>query len=88
MLLLKVIWDNFICHFSPSISIMPHLYQTIHISYFLWLKSEGGLVIMYYNCLVLQNGKGVLVKAVGVVDASADTVFEIVLNPDRHRRYE
>ncbi|KAL1563471.1 protein ENHANCED DISEASE RESISTANCE 2-like isoform X1 [Salvia divinorum] len=34
------------------------------------------------------NGKGVLVKAVGVVDASADTVFEIVLNPDRHRRYE
>ncbi|XP_057767088.1 protein ENHANCED DISEASE RESISTANCE 2-like [Salvia miltiorrhiza] len=34
------------------------------------------------------NGKGILVKAVGVVDASADTVFEIVLNPDRHRRYE
>ncbi|PIN09380.1 hypothetical protein CDL12_18033 [Handroanthus impetiginosus] len=33
-------------------------------------------------------GKGILVKAVGVVDASADTVFEIVLNPDRHRRYE
>ncbi|KAH6794365.1 ENHANCED DISEASE RESISTANCE protein [Perilla frutescens var. hirtella] len=35
-----------------------------------------------------KNGKGILVKAVGVVDASADTVFEIVLNADRHRRYE
>ncbi|XP_041998517.1 protein ENHANCED DISEASE RESISTANCE 2-like isoform X1 [Salvia splendens] len=34
------------------------------------------------------NVKGVLVKAVGVVDASADTVFEIVLNTDRQRRYE
>ncbi|KAI3446803.1 hypothetical protein Pfo_003468 [Paulownia fortunei] len=35
-----------------------------------------------------KSGKGILVKAVGVVDASADTVFEVVLNPDRHRRYE
>lgn len=35
-----------------------------------------------------RNSKGILVKAVGVVDACADTVFEIVLNPDRHRRYE
>ncbi|KAL1553748.1 protein ENHANCED DISEASE RESISTANCE 2-like isoform X1 [Salvia divinorum] len=34
------------------------------------------------------NGKGILVKAVGVVDASADAVFEIVLNTDRQRRYE
>lgn len=38
--------------------------------------------------LDLQSGKGILVKAVGVVDASADTVFEVVLNPDRLRRYE
>ncbi|KAL6532731.1 hypothetical protein OROGR_013691 [Orobanche gracilis] len=35
-----------------------------------------------------KSGKGILVKAVGVVDASADTVFEEVLNTDRHRRYE
>ncbi|KAK4431825.1 protein ENHANCED DISEASE RESISTANCE 2-like [Sesamum alatum] len=35
-----------------------------------------------------KSDKGVLVKAVGVVDATADTVFEVVLNPDRHRRYE
>ncbi|XP_076888798.1 protein ENHANCED DISEASE RESISTANCE 2-like isoform X1 [Bidens hawaiensis] len=32
--------------------------------------------------------KTVLVKAVGVVDASPDTVFEVVLNLDRLRRYE
>ncbi|XP_043701322.1 protein ENHANCED DISEASE RESISTANCE 2-like isoform X2 [Telopea speciosissima] len=33
-------------------------------------------------------GKDVLVKAVGVVDASVDTVFEVFLSLDRHRRYE
>lgn len=35
-----------------------------------------------------QSGKGVLVKSVGVVDANADTVFEVVLNLEKHRRYE
>ncbi|KAL5774846.1 hypothetical protein ACOSP7_012403 [Xanthoceras sorbifolium] len=35
-----------------------------------------------------KSGRGVLVKSVGVVDASADTVFEVILNLDRHRRYE
>ncbi|KAI8570528.1 hypothetical protein RHMOL_Rhmol01G0041400 [Rhododendron molle] len=35
-----------------------------------------------------KNGKAVLVKAVGVVDASADVVFEVFMNVDRHQRYE
>ncbi|KAJ8560776.1 hypothetical protein K7X08_022636 [Anisodus acutangulus] len=35
-----------------------------------------------------KTGKGVLVKAVGVVEASADTVFEVLLSLDRRRRYE
>ncbi|XVF35508.1 hypothetical protein REPUB_Repub18cG0151600 [Reevesia pubescens] len=35
-----------------------------------------------------KSGKGALVKAVALVDASADTVFEVILNLDRHRRYE
>ncbi|KAJ4958272.1 hypothetical protein NE237_025383 [Protea cynaroides] len=35
-----------------------------------------------------KSGKSVLVKAVGVVDASVDTVFEVFLSLDRHRRYE
>ncbi|KZV22562.1 protein ENHANCED DISEASE RESISTANCE 2 [Dorcoceras hygrometricum] len=35
-----------------------------------------------------KSGKGVLVKAVGVVDASADTVFEVVLSTERQTRYE
>ncbi|KAG8367537.1 hypothetical protein BUALT_Bualt16G0082200 [Buddleja alternifolia] len=35
-----------------------------------------------------KTGKGILVKAVGVVEANADTVFEVVLNRDRQRRYE
>nr|XP_019070462.1 protein ENHANCED DISEASE RESISTANCE 2 isoform X2 [Solanum lycopersicum] len=35
-----------------------------------------------------KTGKGVLVKAVGVVEASADTVFDVLLSLDRHRRYE
>lgn len=35
-----------------------------------------------------KTGKGVLVKAVGVVEASADTVFDVLLSLDRRRRYE
>ncbi|KAG7030348.1 Protein ENHANCED DISEASE RESISTANCE 2 [Cucurbita argyrosperma subsp. argyrosperma] len=35
-----------------------------------------------------KNGKGVLVKSVGVVDAHADTVFDIILNNDWSQRYE
>ncbi|XP_021634839.1 protein ENHANCED DISEASE RESISTANCE 2 isoform X2 [Manihot esculenta] len=35
-----------------------------------------------------KNDKGALVKAVGVIDSSADTVFEIILSIDRHQRYE
>ncbi|KAK9268362.1 hypothetical protein L1049_000111 [Liquidambar formosana] len=35
-----------------------------------------------------KSGKGILVKSVGVVDASADTVFEVVLNLEQHQRYE
>ncbi|KAG7610804.1 START domain [Arabidopsis suecica] len=35
-----------------------------------------------------KAGRGVLVKAVAVVEASADTVFEVLLNIDKHQRYE
>ncbi|KAL0288385.1 UNVERIFIED_CONTAM: protein ENHANCED DISEASE RESISTANCE 2-like, partial [Sesamum calycinum] len=55
-----------------------------------WFKLDGIVCIdMFVNYGGnMESDKGVLVKAVGVVDASADTVFEVVLNPDRHRRYE
>ena len=36
----------------------------------------------------LQGGKGILLKSVGVVGANPDTVFEVVLNLDKHKRYE
>ncbi|XP_021899211.1 protein ENHANCED DISEASE RESISTANCE 2 [Carica papaya] len=35
-----------------------------------------------------KSDRGVLVKSVGVIDSSADTVFEVILNLDRHQRYE
>ncbi|XP_024028323.1 protein ENHANCED DISEASE RESISTANCE 2 isoform X2 [Morus notabilis] len=35
-----------------------------------------------------QSGKSILVKATAVVDASADTAFEVVLNIERRQRYE
>ncbi|KAJ6673348.1 ENHANCED DISEASE RESISTANCE-RELATED [Salix viminalis] len=35
-----------------------------------------------------KSGKGVLVKAVSVIEASADAVFEVILNLDQHQRYE
>ncbi|KAF3452992.1 hypothetical protein FNV43_RR03425 [Rhamnella rubrinervis] len=36
--------------------------------------------------IAVMSGKGVLVKAVGAVDASADTAFEVVLNLEQHQR--
>ncbi|KAB8108663.1 hypothetical protein EE612_044538 [Oryza sativa] len=35
-----------------------------------------------------KGGKGVLLKSVGVVGASPDTVFAVVLSSDKHKRYE
>ncbi|XP_027329168.1 protein ENHANCED DISEASE RESISTANCE 2-like isoform X2 [Abrus precatorius] len=35
-----------------------------------------------------KNGKGVLAKSVGVIDATADTVFEVLLNTEQQKRYE
>ncbi|KAM2997749.1 hypothetical protein FF2_039487 [Malus domestica] len=35
-----------------------------------------------------KRGKGVIVNSVGVIEASADTAFEVILNLDRHQRYE
>ncbi|XP_047169321.1 protein ENHANCED DISEASE RESISTANCE 2-like isoform X1 [Vigna umbellata] len=35
-----------------------------------------------------KNGKTVLAKSVGVIDATADTVFEVILNTDQQKRYE
>ncbi|KAE8713998.1 leucine-rich repeat receptor-like protein kinase TDR-like [Hibiscus syriacus] len=35
-----------------------------------------------------KSGKASLVKAVALVDASVDTVLEVILNTDRQRRYE
>ncbi|KAK2396645.1 protein ENHANCED DISEASE RESISTANCE [Trifolium repens] len=35
-----------------------------------------------------KNGKGILAKSVGVIDATADRVFEVFLNTDRRKRYE
>ena len=36
----------------------------------------------------LQGGKGILLKSVGVVSANPDTVFEMILSLDNHKRYE
>ncbi|PWZ57505.1 hypothetical protein Zm00014a_039464 [Zea mays] len=33
-------------------------------------------------------GKVILLKSVGVVSANPDTVFEVVLDLDKHKRYE
>ncbi|XP_066353869.1 protein ENHANCED DISEASE RESISTANCE 2-like isoform X1 [Miscanthus floridulus] len=35
-----------------------------------------------------KGGKGILLKSVGVVGANPDTVFEVVLSLDKHKRYE
>ncbi|XP_057433784.1 protein ENHANCED DISEASE RESISTANCE 2-like [Lotus japonicus] len=35
-----------------------------------------------------KTGKGILAKSVGVIDATADSVFEVFLNTERQQRYE
>ncbi|CAH9084063.1 unnamed protein product [Cuscuta epithymum] len=45
-------------------------------------------VRIFEDMTEVKSCKVVLVKAVGVVEASANTIFEIVLNLDRHQRYE
>ncbi|XP_062192839.1 protein ENHANCED DISEASE RESISTANCE 2-like isoform X2 [Phragmites australis] len=35
-----------------------------------------------------KGGRGILLKSVGVVSANPDTVFEVVLSLDKHKRYE
>lgn len=42
--------------------------------------------VMFF--LFKQGGKGILLKSVGVVAANPDTVFEVVLDLDKHKRYE
>lgn len=39
-------------------------------------------------CPILQGAKGILLKSVGVVNASVDSVFEVVLSLDSRSRYE
>ncbi|GLT55441.1 hypothetical protein SLA2020_285610 [Shorea laevis] len=51
------------------------------------VRSINGVRI-FEDVAASKSGRGALVKAVGVVDASADTVFEVILNLDRHQRYE
>ncbi|KAF7839588.1 protein ENHANCED DISEASE RESISTANCE 2-like isoform X2 [Senna tora] len=36
----------------------------------------------------ILNGKGVLAKSVGYIDATAETVFEVLLNTEQQQRYE
>ncbi|EPS71915.1 hypothetical protein M569_02843, partial [Genlisea aurea] len=45
-------------------------------------------VRIFEDLVSSKGGKDIVVKAVGVVDASADTVFEVILNPDPQSRYE
>ncbi|XP_055822848.1 protein ENHANCED DISEASE RESISTANCE 2 isoform X2 [Solanum dulcamara] len=51
------------------------------------VRTLGGVRI-FEDMANKKTGKGVLVKAVGVVEASADTVFDVLLSLDRLRRYE
>ncbi|CAI0395065.1 unnamed protein product [Linum tenue] len=64
-------------------------------------ESEDVIEVHQWRCVRTVNGvrifedvsnpksdKGTLVKAVGVVDASADTVFDVFINLDQQQRYE
>ncbi|CAA7022914.1 unnamed protein product [Microthlaspi erraticum] len=45
-------------------------------------------VRIFEDVVNFKAGRGVLVKAVAVVEASADAVFEVISKLDKHQRYE
>ncbi|KAK1292982.1 hypothetical protein QJS10_CPB17g00248 [Acorus calamus] len=51
------------------------------------VRTVNGIRI-FEDMISSKGAKGFLVKAVGVVDANLDIVFEIVLSLDQHKRYE
>ncbi|KAG4932826.1 hypothetical protein JHK87_046828 [Glycine soja] len=58
------------------------------------LPESSGLIIGLYGIRIFEdvsdhkNGKAVLAKSVGVIDATADTVFEVILSTEQQKRYE
>lgn len=69
-------------------------YFMLHLQQFRWVLQfiMIGQINKYDFCFdffcALQNGKGVLAKSVGVIDATADTVFEVILSTEQQKRYE
>ncbi|TKW10484.1 hypothetical protein SEVIR_6G167500v4 [Setaria viridis] len=53
-----------------------------------YVRTFNGIRIFEDIANPKQGGKGILLKSVGVVGANPDTVFEVVLNLDKHKRYE
>uniref|UniRef100_A0A0E0LV93 Protein ENHANCED DISEASE RESISTANCE 2 C-terminal domain-containing protein n=1 Tax=Oryza punctata TaxID=4537 RepID=A0A0E0LV93_ORYPU len=52
-----------------------------------YVRTFNGIRI-FEDIATTKGGKGVLLKSVGVVGANPDTVFEVVLSYDKHKRYE
>ncbi|OIW19508.1 hypothetical protein TanjilG_06963 [Lupinus angustifolius] len=55
-----------------------------------WFRGQDGTysIRIFEDVSDCKNGKGVLAKSVGVIDATADTVFEVLLNTERQKRQE
>lgn len=51
------------------------------------IRTVNGIRI-FEEATGLKSGKDFLLKSVGVIDASVDTVFEVILSLNRHTRYE
>ncbi|XP_020688979.1 protein ENHANCED DISEASE RESISTANCE 2-like isoform X1 [Dendrobium catenatum] len=51
------------------------------------IRTINGIRI-FEEATSLKSGKDFLLKSVGVIDANVDTVFEVVLSLDRHKRHE
>ncbi|XP_052621676.1 protein ENHANCED DISEASE RESISTANCE 2 [Lactuca sativa] len=45
-------------------------------------------VRIFEDTSIYKGNKGVLVKAVGIMDVSSDSAFEVILSLHRHQRYE
>lgn len=86
--LLRTIWAH-ICR--TAVLLLFHKFLLSHWN-FIILSDFNKFHYSYYSTLInftlLKSDRGVLVKSVGVIDSSADTVFEVILNLDRHQRYE
>ncbi|KAJ9551004.1 hypothetical protein OSB04_015049 [Centaurea solstitialis] len=63
-----------------------HMHEAVKVSFMVIMATEIALQTIFYKCF--QGSQGILVKAVGVVELTPDSAFEMILSLDQQQRFE